>query len=61
MFPAGMTLVLALLAAAFLKAGLVMAYYMHLKEDSRVYAGIVLLAAVVLGYFLVMVAWPAIT
>jgi caa(3)-type oxidase subunit IV len=43
-----------LMVGACAKAALVMLYYMHLKFDSRVYSGIILLALVLLGYFLVL-------
>jgi cytochrome c oxidase subunit 4 len=41
-----------LLVAAFLKAGLVALFYMHLKFDSRVYTGIMVLALLLITYFL---------
>lgn len=44
-----------LLVLAFTKAAFVVLYYMHLKFESRVYAGVILLAAVMLSYFLVLV------
>jgi cytochrome c oxidase subunit IV len=45
-------LVTSLLVAAFLKAGLVMLFYMHLKFDSPVFSYIVVLALGLVGYFL---------
>jgi len=45
-------LVAALLAFAFVKAGLVAAFYMHLRYDSRWYSAIMALAAFLVVYFL---------
>jgi cytochrome c oxidase subunit IV len=47
----------ALLAGTVLKAGLVALYYMHLKFDSRVYSGIVLLALFLVLYFLWLISF----
>jgi cytochrome c oxidase subunit 4 len=45
-------LITTLLIVAVVKAGFVALYYMHLKFDSPIYSGIVLLALVLLAYFL---------
>jgi len=45
-------LVLPLLGLAFVKAGLVAAFYMHLRYDSRIYSIVMLLASLVVTYFL---------
>ena len=45
-------LILALMGFAVVKAGLVAAFYMHLKYDSRSYTGIMAMATVVIAYFL---------
>ena len=49
--PSG-SLILTLLAFAFVKAGLVAAYYMHLRYDSKWYTAVVALAIVLITYFL---------
>jgi len=41
-----------LLGMAFVKAGLVAAFYMHLRYDSRVYSTVMFLASLVTAYFL---------
>ena len=47
-------LVVSLVVTAFVKAAFVVLYYMHLKFDSRIYSGIVLLALVLISYFLIL-------
>lgn len=47
-----LSLVLTLLGLAFVKAGLVAAFYMHLRYDSRVYTTVMILASIVVTYFL---------
>jgi cytochrome c oxidase subunit IV len=54
----GPLLIGSLLAAAVAKAGLVMAFYMHLKGDSRVYTGIVVLALLLVAYFAALLVLP---
>jgi caa(3)-type oxidase subunit IV len=54
---AGPGLAATLVALAVVKAALVMAFYMHLKSDSRVFTGVVVLALVLVGYFLAMLVW----
>lgn len=46
-----------LLLGTLLKAGLVVAFYMHLKWDSRVYTGILFLALFVVLYFLWLISF----
>ena len=46
-----------LLAGTVLKAGLVALYYMHLKFDSKIYSGIVLLALFLAFYFLWLISF----
>jgi caa(3)-type oxidase subunit IV len=45
-------LISVLMAFAFVKAGLVAAFYMHLRYDSRSYTNIMIMATVVIVYFL---------
>jgi caa(3)-type oxidase subunit IV len=45
-------LISVLMAFAFVKAGLVAAFYMHLRYDSRSYTNIMIMATVVIAYFL---------
>ena len=53
----GATLVVTLLTLAFVKAGLVVAFYMHLKFDSRTYTGVLALALVLALFLLGMLVW----
>jgi cytochrome c oxidase subunit 4 len=46
-----------LLAGTVLKAGLVALYYMHLKFDSKIYSGIVLLGLALALYFLWLISY----
>lgn len=46
------SLILVLMGFAFVKAGLVGAFYMHLRYDSRSYTNIMIMASVVIAYFL---------
>jgi caa(3)-type oxidase subunit IV len=48
---------ISLLTLAAIKAGLVMAFYMHLKSDSRAFTGLVLLALGLVAYFVAMLIW----
>jgi len=54
--------VVSLLLLSGMKAALVVMFYMHLKFDSRVYVGILLLAALLVSYFLLLATlgfiWP---
>jgi heme/copper-type cytochrome/quinol oxidase subunit 4 len=45
-------LITSLLVTAFGKAGLVMMFYMHLRHDSRVFTGVVVLSLGLVAYFL---------
>lgn len=47
----------ALLIGTVLKAGLVALYYMHLKFDSKIYSGIVLLGLGLTLYFLWLISY----
>jgi caa(3)-type oxidase subunit IV len=47
----------AVLTGTVLKAGLVALYYMHLKFDSKVYSAIVVLALLVIFYFLWLISY----
>jgi cytochrome c oxidase subunit 4 len=46
-----------LLTGTILKAGLVAAFYMHLKWDSRIYTGVVFLALFLVLYFLWIISF----
>jgi len=50
----GSLLTAALLVTAVCKAALVVLFYMHLKSDSRVYAGIVVLSLFLVAFFFVL-------
>lgn len=50
-------LIVSLLLSAGFKAVLVALFYMHLRYDSRVYSGIMLLALVLVTYLLVLVSF----
>ena len=47
----------AVLTGTVLKAGLVALYYMHLKFDSRIYSGIILLGLSLAFYFLWLISY----
>ena len=47
----------ALLAGTVLKVGLVAAFYMHLKWDSRIYTGVVFLALFLVLYLLWIISF----
>lgn len=46
------TLIVTLMAFAFVKAGLVAAFYMHLRYDSGWYTAVMALAVILITYFL---------
>lgn len=50
-------LIVSLLLSAGFKAVLVALFYMHLKYDSRIYSGIMLLALVLVAYLLVLIGF----
>ncbi len=50
-------LILALMGFAVVKAGLVAAFYMHLRYDSRSYTALMIMAAIVVSYFLWMLTF----
>lgn len=50
-------LVGALMVTALFKAGLVAAFYMHLRYDSRTYSYMMLVAIVVIMFFLWLLTW----
>lgn len=54
--PSG-TLVIALMVTALFKAGLVAAFYMHLRYDSRTYTVMMIIATVVIMFFLWLLTW----
>lgn len=54
--PSGM-LVIALMVTALFKAGLVAAFYMHLKYDSRTYTYMMIVATIVIMFFLWLLTW----
>lgn len=53
----GAGLVIALMVTALFKAGLVAAFYMHLKYDSRTYTYMMLIATAVIVFFLWLLTW----
>ena len=53
----GAGLVIALMVTALFKAGLVAAFYMHLKYDSRTYTYMMLIATAVIIFFLWLLTW----
>ncbi|MEO8082986.1 MAG: cytochrome C oxidase subunit IV family protein [Ardenticatenales bacterium] len=57
--PSG-ALVGALMVTALFKAGLVAAFYMHLRYDSRTYSYMMLVAIVVIMFFLWLLTWGAV-
>jgi len=54
--PSGM-LVIGLMVTALIKAGLVAAFYMHLKYDSRTYTYMMIVATIVIMFFLWLLTW----
>ena len=50
-------MIVSLLVSAGVKAALVALFYMHLKYDSRVYTGVMVLSLVLIIYFLVLMAF----
>ena len=50
-------LVAALMVTALFKAGLVAAFYMHLKYDSRTYTYMMVIATAVILFFLWLLTW----